>query len=62
MSMNVVIGPAALSYPGANGHTYWMGYASGHQQTGISRRSANEACQDAEKLERKNNEVTRGKS
>ena len=56
MSFNVIKGPAALSYPGANGHRYWMGYASGHQSTRIPRRSADAALQDAEKLERKNND------
>ena len=56
MSFNVITGPAALSCPGANGHTYWMGYASGHQSTGIPRRSADKAIEDAENLERKNND------
>ena len=59
MSFNVIIGPAALSYPGAKGHRYWIGYASGHQSTGIPRRSADIALQDAEKLERKNNDQIR---
>lgn len=56
MSFNIIKGPAALSYPGCNGHRYWMGYASGHRCTGIGRRSADMAIQDAEKLERKNND------
>lgn len=56
MTIAVITGPAALSYPAANGHTYWMGYASGHQSTGIPRRSADTALQDATELERKNND------
>jgi len=52
MSMTVITGPAALSYVAANGHTYWMGYASGHQPTGIPRRSADKAIEDARKLEK----------
>ena len=56
MSFNVIKGPAALSYPGANGHRYWMGYASEHQSTGIPRRSPDKALEDARKLERKNND------
>ena len=51
-TINVIVGPAALSYPGANGHRYWMGYASGHQSTRIPRRSADVALKDAKKLER----------
>lgn len=58
MSINVNTGPAALSYPAANGHTYWMGYASGHQSTEIPRRSADKAIQDAINLERENLEMT----
>ncbi len=54
----VTKGPAALSYPGCNGHKYWMGYASGHQSTGIPRRSSEKALEDAEKLERENNDRT----
>jgi len=50
---NVIRGPTALSYSGCNGHRYWIGYASGNQSTGISRRSANKALEDAKKLERK---------
>ena len=56
MSINVIVGPAALSYPGCNGQTYWMGYASGHQSTRIARRSPDKALEDARKLERKNND------
>lgn len=55
MSITVMTGPAALSFQGCNGQTYWMGYASGHQSTGIPRRSPDKALEDAEKLERKNN-------
>lgn len=58
MTFNVITGPAALSYSGSNGHTYWMGYTSGHQSTGIPRRSAETAIQDATKLEGKNNART----
>lgn len=59
MSFNVIVGPAALSYPGVNGHRYWMGYASGHQSTGIPRRSADMALEDAKKLERNKNDRIR---
>ncbi len=52
MSYNVIRGPAALSYLGCNGHTYWVGYASGNRCTGIGRKSAKVAIEDAKKLER----------
>ena len=53
MSINVIRGPAAISYRGRNGHTYWIGYTSGNQSTGIPRRSSDKALEDARKLERK---------
>lgn len=54
MTTNVIIGPAAVSYQSCDGYTYWIGFASGNQSTGILRRSADEAIADATKLERKN--------
>jgi len=54
MTFNVIIGPAAISYQGSNGHTYWVGYTGGNQSTGIPRRSTDKAIKDAEKLERRN--------
>lgn len=51
-NFNVIKGPVALSYLSCNGHRYWMGYASGNRCTGISRKSAEIALEDAKKVER----------
>ena len=56
MSVNVIKGPAALSYKGCNGHTYWYGVASRNRICHQLRRTSDKALEDAEKLERKNND------
>ena len=56
MLVNVIKGPAALSYKGCNGHTYWYGVASRHRICDKLRRTSDKALEDAEKLERKNND------
>lgn len=56
MSINVIVGPAALSYRGCNGQTYWYGVASRHRICHKLRRTSDKALEDARKLERKNND------
>ncbi len=56
MSVNVIVGPAALAYKGCNGRTYWFGVASHNRSCHKLRCTSEKAIQDAEKLERKNND------
>lgn len=57
--INVIKGPAALSYIAANGHRYWIGYASGNRPCAIARRTPERALKDARQKESKNDYVPR---
>ena len=52
---NVIRGPAALSYKGCNGRTYWYGVASGNRICHKLRCASNKAIEDARKLEPREN-------
>lgn len=52
---NVIKGPAALSYKGCNGRTYWYGVASGNRRCGKIRCTSDKAIEDARKLEPQEN-------
>ncbi len=51
--INVIKGPAALSYQGCNGHIYWYGVASRNRKCDKLRRNPERAIEDAKKKERR---------
>lgn len=47
----VIKGPAAFSYKGCNGRTYWYGVASGNRYCHKLRCTSDRALEDARELE-----------
>lgn len=54
---NVIKGPAAFSYKGCNGRTYWFGVASRNRHCKRLRITSDRALDDARRLEENKDEV-----